>query len=393
LTTLNSYTDQIKLIFKLQNFEIIKNPKFSKDKSSEFSKTLKNRVNDYFKSNNLSKNGNRGMFVKTIVMLLIFFVPLIIVNLGLIASPWILIGLYVISGIGMSGIGMGVMHDAIHGSYSKNSKVNKYIGYTMNLIGANATVWKIKHNVLHHTYTNIDEADEDINAPFFLRFTPHAKRYWLHRFQHLYAWFFYGLSTLQWVTTKDFKSLFRYKKMGFFNGKNEFIKELLKVTGWKLLYYSYTLIIPLMVVPLAPWAILLAFFMMHFVTGVSITMVFQTAHVMPSSEFPVPDEDGLIASDWSIHQLATTSNYAPKSKLFSWFVGGLNFQIEHHLFPYICHVHYKKISRIVADTAREFEIPYHTRRTFVAAIYDHLKMLYRLGRPELAPVVQKAKHF
>ncbi|MBL3658619.1 fatty acid desaturase family protein [Fulvivirga sediminis] len=321
-------------------------------------------------------------------MLTLFFVPLIIVNTGIVTSPFMLFAMYILAAFGMSGIGMGVMHDAIHGAYSKNRKINKYMGYTMNLIGANASIWKIQHNVLHHTYTNIEDSDDDINAPFFLRFSPHAKRYKVHRFQHLYIWFFYGLSTLSWITVKDFVRMYRYRKMGFFGSKTEYRKEIAKVIAWKLLYYSYVLVLPMIMVPLAPWMILLAFVVMHFITGLAITTVFQTAHVMPSTAFPLPDENGIIASDWFIHQLATTSNFSPKSRFFSWLIGGLNFQIEHHLLPNICHVHYKKLSKIVAETAKEYGIPYHTKRTFVEAIWDHVKMLRQLGRMEMVPVPQ-----
>ena len=343
---------------------------------------MRKRVNDYFKTNNISKHANKSMITKTLAMLTLFFAPLVVINIGLVASPWLLFMLYITSGIGMAGIGMGVMHDAIHGSYSKHQKVNKYMGYTMNLIGANATVWKIQHNVLHHTYTNIEGADDDINAPFFLRFSPHASKNRLHRFQHLYVWFFYGLSTISWVTAKDFIRLVRYRKMGFLDKKNEFRNEIVKIVGWKLLYYSYSLIIPLLVVPLAPWIIILAFLSMHFLTGLLISIVFQVAHIMPNTEFPLPDEEGFIAHDWSTHQLATTTNYSPNSRFFSWLIGGLNYQIEHHLFPNICHIHYKKISGIVADTAREFGMPYHTKRTFAGAIGDHIRVLCRLGKME-----------
>ncbi|WP_246223665.1 fatty acid desaturase family protein [Fulvivirga kasyanovii] len=351
---------------------------------------MKNRVNDYFKTNNLSKYGNGSMVTKTIFMLSLFFVPLIIVNIGFITSLWALFFMYILSGLGMAGIGMGVMHDAIHGSYSKNRKVNKYMVYTLNLIGANATIWKIQHNVLHHTYTNIDEADDDISAPFFLRFSPHAKKYWLHKFQFIYIWFFYGLSTISWVTSKDFIKMRQYRKMGFIK-QEEFRKEMLQVIGWKLLYYSYTLVLPIIMLSISPWLVVLAFITMHFVTGIAISLVFQTAHVMPTSEFPVPDENGLIANDWAIHQLATTSNFSPRSRVFSWFIGGLNYQVEHHLLPNICHVHYRKLSRIVAETAKEYGIPYHIKKTFVAAVWDHIKMLYQLGRMELAPVKQRVK--
>jgi linoleoyl-CoA desaturase len=319
-------------------------------------------------------------------MIFIFFAPLIVLNIGIITSPWMVFLLYFISGLGMAGIGMGIMHDAIHGSYSKNPKTNKYLGYTLNLIGANATVWKIQHNVLHHTYTNIEEADDDINAPFFLRFSPHAKKYWLHRFQHLYAWIFYGLSTISWVTTKDFIRIQRYKQMGLLNKNNNFKTVLFKIASWKLLYYSYSLILPMLILPVAPWIVLLAFLGMHFVTGLLISTVFQVAHVMPSSEFPLPDKDGFITGDWYIHQLKTTSNFSPKSKVFSWLIGGLNFQIEHHLLPNICHAHYKNLSDIVEGTAREFGIPYHTKKTFAAAVVDHYRMLRRLGSENLVRV-------
>ena len=319
-------------------------------------------------------------------MLSLFFIPLLIINLGIISSPWLLIAMYSVAALGMSGIGMGIMHDALHGSYSKNRKVNKYMGYTMNLIGANADVWKIQHNVLHHTYTNIEDADDDINAPFFLRFSPHAKRYKIHRFQHLYIWFFYGLSTLSWVTVKDFVRMHRYRKMGFFGSKKEYKTMVLKVIGWKMLYYSYVLVIPMIMLPLAPWVIILGFLIMHFITGVLITTVFQTAHVMPGVDFPLPDENGIIGSDWFVHQMATTSNFSPKSRFFSWLIGGLNYQIEHHLLPNISHVHYKNISKIVAETAKEYGIPYNTQKTFVEAVWEHARMLRHLGKVEMIPI-------
>lgn len=332
------------------------------------------------------------MIWKSVFMLSLFFVPLIIINLGVISNVWLLFTLYLVSGIGMSGVGMGVMHDAVHGAFSKNRHVNKFMGYTLNLIGANANMWKIQHNVLHHTYTNVDDADQDIDAPFFLRFSPHTKRYWIHRFQHIYVWFFYGLSTMSWVTIKDFIQVARYKKMGFIKNKKEFTKELFKISGWKVAYYGYALILPMIMVPVAWWIVLLAFISMHFLTGIFISVIFQLAHVMPGSEFPQPDENGLIASDWSIHQLATTSNFSPKSRVLSWMIGGLNYQIEHHLLPNICHIHYRDISRIVAETAEEYGIPYRTRKTFVGAIWDHVKMLRQLGKMELLPAAPQQSH-
>ena len=321
-------------------------------------------------------------------MLLLFFLPMFIINTGITTSGWVLFALYMVAGLGMAGIGMGVMHDAVHGSYSSNQRINKIMGYSFNLIGSNANIWRIQHNVLHHTFTNIDESDEDIHAPFFLRFSPHARLYWIHRFQHLYVWFFYGLSTLTWITTKDFVKLSRYKKLGLIKGSAEFRTEILKIAAWKIVYYSYALVLPIIMVPLAPWIIILAFLSMHFITGILISLVFQTAHVMPGTDFPLPDKDGLIANNWAIHQLVTTSNFAPKNNFLFWMIGGLNYQVEHHLFPNICHIHYKKISAIVEKTAKEYGIPYLSKKTFISAIGDHTKMLYQLGRmqPKMAKI-------
>ncbi len=320
------------------------------------------------------------MIVKTVIMLLIFITPLVIINTGIVASVWLLFTLYIISGLGMAGIGMGIMHDAIHNSYSKNQTVNRYLGYTLNLIGANASVWKIQHNVLHHTYTNIEEADDDINPPFFLRFTPHTRWHKIHKFQHIYSWFFYGLSTVSWVTVKDFIRMAKFRKMGFFKEKQAFNIELMKVIGWKVISFSFVLILPIIMVPLAAWITILAFLTMHFVTGLLITTIFQLAHIVPTSDYPLPDKDGLIEGDWATHQLMTTSNFAPKSRLLSWAIGGLNYQIEHHLLPNICHVHYRKISHIVAQTAKEYGLPYNNKHNFVSAVREHFRMLRQLGR-------------
>ena len=365
-------------------------PKFPRTINSDFSRILRKRVNLYFKSNNKSRNGNTNMIAKTVVMTALFFVPLTLLATGMVNSVWVLFSLYILSGFGMAGIGMGIMHDAIHGSYSKHKRVNKMLGYTFNLIGANAAVWKIQHNVLHHTYTNIEQADDDINAPFFLRFSPHAKHYWVHRFQHIYIWFFYGISTLSWVTSKDFVRAKRYKALGFFDKKHEYKKVLVGMIAWKLLYYSYALALPIIMLPLSWWVIVLAFCSMHFVTGLLVSVVFQVAHIMPTNEFPLPDEKGMMENNWYGHQFATTTNFSPKSKLIFWLLGGLNYQIEHHVLPDVCHVHYKQLAQIVAKTAKEFGMPYHVKKSFVHAIADHVRMLRWLGKKETVLVTLRA---
>jgi linoleoyl-CoA desaturase len=332
------------------------------------------------------------MVVKTVIMLALFFVPLLTLASGMVTSVWMLFTLYILSGLGMAGIGMGVMHDAIHGSYSKNKKINTLLGYSFNLIGANATVWKIQHNILHHTYTNIDHADDDLNAPFFLRFSPHAKHYWVHQFQHIYIWFFYGISTISWITTKDFVRIKRYKDMGFLNQKNEYKKALISMTAWKLFYYSYALVLPIIMLPFAWWLILLAFISMHFVTGLLVSIVFQIAHIMPVNEFPLPDDNGIINDNWYGHQFATTSNFSPNSNLLFWLIGGLNYQVEHHVLPDVCHIHYKKLTKIVSETAKEYGMPYHVKKSMLHAIWDHTNMLRMLGKKQQVSIVYNNEH-
>lgn len=384
LTFTNAVYVVLHFSYRNLNRRIIKHPKFSRAKDLEFAKVLKQRTNEYFKKNRLSKHGNLSMYLKTTLMISLFAVPLIVMSLGLVSSAPLVFALYLLSGLGTAGIGMCVMHDAIHGSYSNNKTVNNILSLTMNMIGANRTVWKIQHNVLHHSYTNINNADNDLDQPFFLRFDPHKEHLNVHRYQHIYFWFFYGMSTLSWITLKDFVKMKQFRKMGFLENKNEYRRVQLGALAWKLVYYVYALVLPLIMLPVSTWVIVVSFIAMHFVTGLALGFVFQMAHIMPSLDFPVQDESGKVDNNWTVHQLLTTTNFCPNNKIFTWLVGGLNYQVEHHLLPNVCHVHYHKLAPIVKQTAEEFGIPYHSKPTLSHAFKDHVKMLYALGRPEEA---------
>lgn len=312
-------------------------------------------------------------------MLLLFFAPLILIMTGVISNTFLVFLFYFISGVGMSGIGMAIMHDAIHGSFSRNKYINLLMANTINLIGANKEMWRLQHNVLHHSFTNIEHHDEDIHAPIFLRFSPHTKKNRLHRYQHLYAWFFYGLSTMYWVTAKDFINLNKYHKMGLIKGRKVILKNLCTIIFWKALFYGIVLFLPIYLTSINPWIIVLAFLTMLFVTGLMITIIFQMAHVMPNTEYPLPSEVGHMENERLTHQLITTSNFSQRNGFLFWFLGGLTNQIEHHLFPNISHVHYRKIAPIVRKTAKEFGLPYNTNDNFFSAIRMHYRMLKQLG--------------
>jgi linoleoyl-CoA desaturase len=320
-------------------------------------------------------------------MLLIYFVPYSVLIFSGIENTLVIFGMWLIMGFGMAGIGLSVMHDANHGSYSKNKKVNQILGRVLlSVLGGSANNWKIQHNVLHHTYTNVDGMDEDIDPGKPLRFTPHKQKRKAHKYQHLYAWFLYGLMTIMWATTKDFKQVIRYNKKGLLNKKHKSYRSYLwDIIFVKVFYYLYALVIPLLLIPAAWYIIVIGFIMMHFIAGLLLAVIFQSAHVMPSSEFPAPDKDGNLENSWAVHQLFTTTNFSPKSRIFSWFIGGLNYQVEHHIFPNICHVHYKEISPIVRMTALEYGLPYNTIPNFVIAIREHFKMLRKLGSMDFVP--------
>ncbi|RYD51323.1 MAG: acyl-CoA desaturase [Sphingobacteriales bacterium] len=338
-------------------------------------------IDQYFDATGLSPNRNRLMVWKTVAMLSIYFVPFIAILAGAYeVHPFLFYMCWFVMGIGVVGIGTSVMHDGNHGAYTGDKSRDKFIGLVIHLVGGNDISWKIQHNILHHTYTNIDGLDDDIDAGTLLRFTPHARKVPMHRYQHLYAWFVYSLMTLYWCTAKDFLAVINYNRIGLLKKERISLRTaLLEVALSKILYFSIFLVLPLLLSGAGWTSVVLGFLLMHFVAGLSLACIFQLAHVMEESDFAKPSDDRKMESSWAVHQLQNTVNFAPTNKLLSWFIGGLNFQIEHHLFPHICHVHYPNLSPIVAKTAAEFGLQYQVRPTFRNALKAHAQMLKKLG--------------
>ncbi|HEY9007597.1 MAG TPA: acyl-CoA desaturase [Ohtaekwangia sp.] len=354
--------------------------KFSSTRSDFFT-TLNQRVNEYFKNNNISRYANTEMKVKTVFMHVLYFVPFILMIIGIVTNPWLMLLMCALMGCGVAGIGLAVMHDANHGAYSNKKWVNQLLGYSLNIVGGNAFNWKVQHNVLHHTYTNIHDVDEDISPRGILRMTPYSDWKFIHKFQHVYAWFFYGLMTFVWVFVKDFVRIIRYQKDGLVkNQKADIRTEWAILIATKVLYLAYIMVLPLAILPITGWQWFAGFFLMHYIAGFILAVIFQPAHVIDGTEYPLPNEEGKIENSWAIHQLHTTTNFAQSNKILSWYVGGLNYQVEHHLFPNVCHVHYRNISGIVKQTAEEFDLPYKSQPTFIGALIGHAKLLKELGK-------------
>lgn len=353
--------------------------KFNKKDQPEFFKELNKNVDNYFKENNLSKFGNLNMKFKTVFMISLYITPLILMLTGVVATTGWVILMWVIMGFGMSGVGMSVMHDANHGSYSRNKGVNSMVGFVINFIGGYHVNWKIQHNVLHHSFTNVHGFDEDIDKGV-LRLSPTQEIKGIFKFQAFYAPFLYGILTIYWFLLKDFQQLFRYHKKNLLAAQGlTFRSALIQILFHKFWYLLLFLIFPIVILNLPWWQTLLGFLIMHFISGLILALIFQPAHVIEGTDFYTTDSHGNVENSWAIHQMKTTANFANGSRVFSWFIGGLNYQIEHHLFPHVCHVHYRKISGIVKETAEKFNVPYLQHKSFAGAVISHFSLLHQLG--------------
>lgn len=353
--------------------------KFIPSSKTDFSKVLKSRVDEYFIKNNISKYGNAEMFSKSAILILAYLVPFAVIMVFKIDFPLSIL-LWILMGISVSGIGMSVMHDANHGSYSQNKKINALMGSTLNLLGGSIFNWKLQHNILHHTYTNITHIDEDIQDRLVLKFSPHTQTKWYHKFQWVYAILFYGLLTLYWAVGKDFVQFYQFTKSGVNpNNRAQNRVTFAKIIAIKIFYFFLMLGTPILFFDIPALEVMIGFLSMHFVAGVILTLVFQLAHTLEHTSHPMP-QNGVIENDWAIHQLNTTVNFSRSNRVLSWYLGGLNYQIEHHLFPKISHVHYPAISHIVKQTAEEYNIPYLENTTFLDAVQSHFKYLHQIGR-------------
>lgn len=356
---------------------------FDKKELADFYPEVRRRVDAYFKNKQIGKHANGAMIAKTAFILSVFAGSYLLL-LSNLFSPGVLLLLAVVNGFFTALIGLNIAHDAIHGAYSSNQAVNKAMGLWFNIVGANDYVWMVTHNVIHHTYTNIPDHDADIDQIPIIRLNPNQELWPIHRFQYIYVFFFYPLASLSWVFLKDYKKFFQNRIGGYDNSQHP-PKEMYRLFFYKAVYYILFLVLPFTLIEL-PWHyILLGFLALHFVEGLTLALVFQLAHTVEGTAFPSPDENGKIANSWAAHQMCTTANFARKNPLANFLFGGLNFQIEHHLFPRVCHIHYRHIAPIVKQTAEEFNLPYIENETFIGAIGSHIEVLKKFGRGEVQP--------
>lgn len=352
--------------------------RYSDSVQTEFSRTLNRRVNAYFSDRGIDPAADQTMILKSVVLVGLYAAVYLLILLGGISSLPLLFLLWALLGFGQSLIGMSVMHDAVHGAYTKNRLVCYLLQVPIIAIGVEPKIWEIEHNVLHHTYPNVEGIDQDIHPRYLFRFTEHQPRKWFHAYQHLYATAIYGFLLIEWLTVKDFLKVIRYHRMRVFKSWRQTAAVATVILLKKLLFYYLFLYLPLRMLPFSPLLIVAMFLTMLVVAGIVMTIVFQLAHVVSSCETEA-GAAGLADKNWHVHQLETTCDFAHGNKLVSYLIGGLNYQVEHHLFPHICHVHYPEIAGIVQQTAQEFGVPYHYENTFSGAVKAHYTHLKQLG--------------
>ena len=351
-------------------------PKFPKLPVS-FHSELKRRIGEYFKQKGKSTTGNFKLYFKAAILVtallgtythLVFFTP---------STVWAVLEC-VLMGCLIAAIGFNVMHDGAHGSFSRYKWVNNLASNFANFLGASQHMWKTKHNVIHHTYTNIHGVDDDIEARPLLRLCDEQTHYKIHRYQHVYFWAAYSLLYIWWIFVTDYKKYFTLR-IGETPLKKMTLKEHFSFWFYKVSHLFLFIVIPIYMVGFVPWVI--GFLSMSLVAGFVLSIVFQLAHTVEHTHFPLPDNaTGKMEDEWAIHQLKTTANFATRNKLVSWLVGGLNFQVEHHLFPKISHVHYPDISKIIKKACQEYGIQYIEYTRVRYAVASHVSFLRQMGR-------------
>lgn len=351
--------------------------KFGHDNA--FQLELRRRVEEYFRTTGRRQRDGWQMYVKTAILAAGFAGSYLL--LVFVAETWWQgLLLAILLGLSAAGIGFNIQHDGSHQAYSNSPWVNTLMARTLEVIGGSSYLWRWKHVVFHHTYVNITGHDTDIDLGMLARLTPHQKRLAFHRWQHLYLWPLYGVLAIKWQLVDDFRKLIsgRISNQPFPRPRGW---ELVILVAGKAIFFALAFGIPLRFHSVG--VVLLYYGVAGLVTGTALSVVFQVAHCVEEAEFPVPRAGtGRIDHAWAVHQAETTVDFARRSRLVTWLVGGLNFQTEHHLFPRISHVNYPAISTLVEETCRDFGIRYTEFTSFRAGMASHFRWLRRMGMPK-----------
>ncbi len=348
--------------------------KFKPVKTSTLPEDLRKEVNSYFSDKKISMFANNEMIFKIILWLTLWVITYITIILTkdhfflAVCCGFLHMFTHVM-------IAFNITHDANHDAIFKSKKWNTFFGYFIELLGVNRNLWILSHNQEHHTYINVHEHDNNIQGYKILRLTPEDKWYKHHKYQWLYAPFVYGLSTLNYAIIRDYKMLAKYISSSKVKPSFKFLAEFF---FFKILYYSYVFLIPVLVFKVSIWIVLTYFLIGHFINGLFLALIFVTGHLTENTMYPEV-ENNIVDNNWSSHVIQTTGDYAVTVPFMQWFVGGINLHVAHHLFPRVCHVHYKKISPVIKNVAQKHGIEYREIPGFFEALKSHFMLLKKLG--------------
>jgi linoleoyl-CoA desaturase len=320
------------------------------------------------------------MYLKTAIIVL-SFASIYCALVFAATAWWQVLPLAVALGLTVVAIGFNVMHDASHQAYSDKLWLNRLMAMSLDCVGGSSYFWHWKHTVFHHNFVNVIGYDTDINLAGLGRLTPHHRRAWIHRWQHWYVWLLYGVMVIKWHFYDDVR-LALTSWMGGHRFPRPRGWQWVVLLGGKLVFVTLAFVVPLMFHPL--WAVASVYTVTAVVVGIVLSAVFQLAHCVEHADFPIGRVAGQIDNAWAVHQVETSVDFARHSRAACWLLGGLNFQIEHHLFARICHVNYPAIAALVEETCKEFGIRYNYNKTFFAALRSHYYWLRAMGAP--API-------
>jgi linoleoyl-CoA desaturase len=346
------------------------------DGDDEFQREVRRRVTAHLRAAGRRERGGYRMYTKTGIILSIFASLYLLLVLAA-TTWWQALPLAGALGLSIVAIGFNIMHDASHGAYSEHRWVNRAMTMTLDLVGGSSHFWRWKHNVFHHAFVNVVGYDTDINLVGLGRLTPHHPHEWFHRWQHLYVWVLYGAMAVKWQLYDDFR-LALTGRMAEHTVPLPRGSQWLVFFGGKIVFLSLAFAIPLALHP--PAAVLALYAVTTIVVGVVLAVVFQLAHCVERADFPLEAEPGRIAKTWAVHQVEATLDFARGSRVACWSLGGLNFQIEHHLFASVCHTNYPVIAPVVEQACREFGVAYKHNTTMSGALRSHYRWLRELGR-------------
>jgi linoleoyl-CoA desaturase len=341
---------------------------------SSFPRVLRRRLDRFFADQNISPKADTSMWIKIAVGLAVFLGSWIALY-AFKPDSWKFVALYVLGGLAQTFLLLNIAHDSNHNAISSVASINKALNYVFDLCGINSYMWRILHHRGHHSCINLHGEDDALTGRGIFRFTPHEPRAWWHRFQHIYALFFYALFSLDYVFVRDFEAFF-FPTHDYLKLTRHPAREYAILMAGKAFYFTYMLILPAVLLGKSPFLIAGAFVAVHLIVGLVVSLVFQTTHTVDSTYFPSSRGE----FDNSVyHIFATTADYATSNPLVGWLTGGLNHHIAHHLSPFVCHTHYAALTRIVQQTAEEFRVPYRQNPTMIQAIWHHLILLKQLG--------------